>query len=94
MLLETFSQNYWNKLKCDFLDLIGTFCKHGKNRDRIHRCLASFSIDIVLTNDCTNGERVSLCKEKFHHSLIIGLKLLNDALQANSSFKRWGKVVL
>ena len=38
------------------------------------------SIDVVLPNDKINGETVLLCKEKFDHSLIIGLILWSDAL--------------
>ena len=37
-------------------------------------------MNIVCTNDDTNGETVSLCKEQFDNSLVIGLKLWSDAL--------------
>ena len=42
--------------------------------------MLDLSFDIILTNNDTNGEKVSLCREKFDHSLIIGVKYWSDTL--------------
>ena len=56
------------------------FSKQHKNWVGSRSAFLDLSIDIVLTKDDTNGERVSVYKEKLAHNLTIDLKLCKEAL--------------
>ena len=56
------------------------FCKQHKNWDRSKAALLDLSIEIVLTKDDPNGEKVSVCQEKLFHNSAIELKLCSEAL--------------
>lgn len=56
------------KTKHCFPDLTTMFCKQPKSWDRSRAALLDLSIDIVLTKDDTNGQRVSAYKEKLVHN--------------------------
>ena len=56
------------------------FYKQRKNWDASQTAFLDLSIDIVLTKDDTNGERVSVYKETLVHNSNIELKPCKEAL--------------